>query len=158
MQIPFLIVLCFSILFYYLGGSVLGAIAVFAMAFSSNMVIAKWQSILQKRFMRFKDQRVKALTESLNNVRMLKLYSWTDIFKHMIAEKRVPELNMLKKRYILSILNISSLYFFPSILSAVVFSIYIGFGNTLSLEIAFTVMTILNLVKDPLRSLPQFIG
>ena len=65
---------------------------------------------------------------------------------------------MLRKRYNLSIVNISTLYFFPSILSAVIFSFYIGFGNTLSLDIAFTVMTILNLIKEPLRSLPQFIG
>ena len=89
---------------------------------------------------------------------MLKLYSWSDIFKHLISEKRIPELGMLRKRYNLSIVNISTLYFFPSILSAVIFSFYIGFGNTLSLDIAFTVMTILNLIKEPLRSLPQFIG
>ena len=53
---------------------------------------------------------------------------------------------------------ISTLYFFPSILSAVIFSFYIGLGNTLCLDVAFTVMTILNLIKDPLRSLPEFIG
>ena len=53
---------------------------------------------------------------------------------------------------------VSTLYFFPAILSAVIFSFYIGYGNTLSLDVAFTVMTILNLIKDPLRSLPMFIG
>ena len=53
---------------------------------------------------------------------------------------------------------ITSLYFFPSLLSAVVFATYIGMGNTLDLEIAFVVMTILNIIKDPLRSLPTFIG
>ena len=31
-------------------------------------------------------------------------------------------------------------------------------GNKLGLDAAFTVMTILNLIKDPLRSLPEFIG
>ena len=53
---------------------------------------------------------------------------------------------------------VSTLYFFPAILSAVIFSFYIGYGNTLSLDVAFTVMTILNLIKDPLRQLPMFIG
>ena len=158
LQIPFLLVFCFSILFYYLKGSFISGLTVFAMAFASNMAIGKYASVLQRRYMKFKDQRVKALTESLNNIRMLKLYSWGDIFKHLIKEKRIPELGMLRKRYNLSIINISTLYFFPSILSAVIFSFYIGFGNTLSLDIAFTVMTILNLIKEPLRSLPQFIG
>ena len=53
---------------------------------------------------------------------------------------------------------VTSLYFFPSLLSAVVFAVYIGLGNTLDLDIAFTVMTILNLIKAPLRALPMFIG
>ena len=75
------------------------------------MAIGKYASVLQKRYMKFKDARVKALTEGLNNIRMLKLYSWGDIFKHLIKEKRIPELGMLRKRYNLSIVNISTLYF-----------------------------------------------
>ena len=43
-------------------------------------------------------------------------------------------------------------------LTAVVFGFYIGFGGILRLDIAYTVITILNLVKDPLRSLPLFVG
>jgi hypothetical protein len=50
------------------------------------------------------------------------------------------------------------LYFFPQIMSATIFSVYIGTGNTLNIENAFTVMTILNLLQDPLRTLPLFIG
>ena len=53
---------------------------------------------------------------------------------------------------------ISTMYFFPAILGVVIFSFYIGFGNTLCIDVAFTVLTILNLIKDPLRSLPEFIG
>ena len=55
-------------------------------------------------------------------------------------------------------LVVVSLYFFPQILSAVVFGFYIGTGHTLRLDIAFTVITILNMIKDPLRSLPMFVG
>ena len=43
-------------------------------------------------------------------------------------------------------------------MSATIFSVYIGVGNTLNLQNAFTVMTILNLLQDPLRTLPLFIG
>jgi len=53
---------------------------------------------------------------------------------------------------------VTNLYFFPQIVSAVIFSFYIGFGGTLSLDIAFTVITILNLIKDPLRAVPLFMG
>lgn len=105
-----------------------------------------------------KDKRVKAVTECLNNIKMLKLYSWKDIFYQMIVEKRAKELEALMKRYHFGNVMVTSLYFFPSLLSAVLFSVYIALGNTLALDIAFTVMTILNIIKGPLRSLPMFIG
>ena len=43
-------------------------------------------------------------------------------------------------------------------LSAILFSVYIGLGNTLDLDIAFTVMALLNIIKAPLRAMPMFVG
>ena len=91
-------------------------------------------------------------------MKLLKLYSWKDIFANLISEKRIAELNILKKRMAYSTTVVTSLYFFPLMLSAVIFAVYIGLGNTLDLDIAFTVMTILDLIKGPLRSLPMFVG
>ena len=108
--------------------------------------------------MTFSDARVKITNESLNNIKMLKLYSWTNIFAITIGKKRTTELAELWKRFRNGQLIVVSLYFFPQILSAVVFGFYIGFGNNLSLDVAFTVITILNMIKDPLRSLPMFVG
>jgi hypothetical protein len=34
------------------------------------------------------DKRVSATTECLNNIKMIKLYSWVDIFLNSINEKR----------------------------------------------------------------------
>ena len=65
---------------------------------------------------------------------------------------------MLKKRFVYANIFITSLYFFPSILSAILFSVYIGLGNTLDLDIAFTVMALLNIIKAPLRAMPEFVG
>jgi ATP-binding cassette subfamily C (CFTR/MRP) protein 1 len=53
---------------------------------------------------------------------------------------------------------VTSLYFFPQILSATVFSVYIGTNHILDISTAFTVMTILNLLQEPLRTLPLFLG
>jgi len=89
---------------------------------------------------------------------MLKMYAWTEIFQKLISERRAAELAVLWKRFRVSQVLITNLYFFPQILSAVVFSFYIGSGHTLRLDIAFTVITILNIIKDPLRALPLFVG
>lgn len=68
---------------------------------------------LQKIIMKKKDERMKATTEALNNIKMLKLYSWIDIFLKKILDKRDEELAQLKKRYIALAFNVTSLYFFP---------------------------------------------
>lgn len=43
-------------------------------------------------------------------------------------------------------------------MSATIFAVYIGFGGELDLGTAFTVLTVLNLIKEPLRTLPLFVG
>lgn len=53
---------------------------------------------------------------------------------------------------------ITSLYFFPNILSSVVFSTYIGTGHRLDLATAFTCLVFFDIIKDPIRQLPLFIS
>jgi hypothetical protein len=78
---------------------------------------------------------------------MLKLYAWTEIFYKKIEEKRNVEMKVFWKRLNVGMISVTSLYFFPQVLSAVVFSVYIGMGNHLDLGMAYTVMTCFNLLK-----------
>ena len=56
-------------------------------------------------------------------------------------------MSVLRKRLDIAITSITSLYFFPQIISAVVFSVYIGQGHVLDLSTAYTVMIIFNNLK-----------
>jgi hypothetical protein len=94
-----------------------------------------------------KDDRMNATTEALNNIKMLKLYSWIDIFKKRIVSTRNAEISVLKKKLVMQSISIASLYFFPQMLSCVIFTSFIGTGHTLDLSTAFTVLTILNIIK-----------
>lgn len=158
LRLPVVIGICFIVLFDYLGWSFLSGIVIFIATFATNFSLSRIQARLQKEFMRRQDWRVKAIVESLSNIKVLKMYAWTHIFERLIAERRADELRVLWRRMRVSHFIVTNLYFFPQILQAVVFSFYIGFGNTLRLDIAFTVIAILNLIKDPLRALPLFVG
>ncbi len=158
MKLPVLLIICFAVLFAYLGLSFFAGIGVVFVAFVTNLCLGKIQARLQKLFMKKQDARVNTTNESLNNIKMLKLYSWTHIFSKVIENKRAEELEILWKRFKYGQVIVTSLYFFPQILSAVIFSVYIGTGHTLDISVAFTVMTILNLLQDPLRTLPMFLG
>lgn len=49
--------------------------------------------------MKKQDARVNTTSESLNNIKMLKLYSWTHIFSDVIESKRFDELSTLWSRF-----------------------------------------------------------
>jgi ABC-type multidrug transport system fused ATPase/permease subunit len=55
-------------------------------------------------------------------------------------------------------LIITSNYFFPNILSSVVFSTYIGTGHQINLATSFSVLVFFDIIKEPLRQFPLFLS
>jgi hypothetical protein len=74
---PIVIVTCFTFLFYFMGASALSGVAIFGLAFLTNIILTKISARLQEKYMGLKDERLNGITECLNNIKMLKLYSWT---------------------------------------------------------------------------------
>mmetsp|Transcript_5860 Transcript_5860/g.9456 ORF Transcript_5860/g.9456 Transcript_5860/m.9456 type:complete len:122 (-) Transcript_5860:3168-3533(-) len=108
--------------------------------------------------MKIKDKRMTATTQAISNVKQLKFYGWTDSFQEEISQRREQELVMFRKLNLIAVFVIASLYFFPQVLSSVVFSTYIGTGHYIDLSKAFTVLIFFELIKNPLRSLPMFVS
>ena len=48
--------------------------------------------------------------------------------------------------------------YFPICLQVVSFSAYIGFGYNIDLSVAYTVITIFQMIDSPIRLLPFFLG
>ena len=66
-------------------------------------------------YMAKQDGRVSLTTECLNNIKMLKLYSWTHFFENMIKDKRMEELKQLKKMFINDTFLIAGIRYFPNL-------------------------------------------
>ena len=75
-QIPFVFIVAISMSFYYFGLSFFAGAGVFCLAFLSNSFITKYMRTVQRLIMKRKDQRMKVTTEAINNMKMIKLYSW----------------------------------------------------------------------------------
>lgn len=156
--LPFTLTICFSFLFYYLKWTFFSGIAVFALSLLVNISISRCNARNQKKYMKLTDARVKVTTESLNNIKMIKLYSWINIFKGMIKEKRTQELKFQFVRMSYIMLTLGSLTFFPLFLQIVSFTAFIGTNHPMDLSLAYTIITIFNLIQSPIRMLPMFIG
>jgi ABC-type bacteriocin/lantibiotic exporter with double-glycine peptidase domain len=82
-------------LFYYLGISFFSGIGVFVVGFIVNFAIGKKLEKYYAEVMKKKDARMETTTESLNNIKMLKLYSWNDIFLKKIKDRRTDEIKSM---------------------------------------------------------------
>lgn len=156
--LPFTLIMCFILLFKYLGVSFLAGIGVFIVSLLVNISLSRWNAKQQVKYMKKQDARISVTTECLNNIKMIKLYSWVEIFRKLIAKKRGEELSMQLIRININMIIMASLYFFPIMLQVVSFTAYIGSGHVIDLSLAITIITIFNIVIQPIRNLPMFIG
>lgn len=97
-------------------------------------------------------------TECLQNIKMLKLYSWTSIFETFIKDKRKEEMYWLKKKFQLDSLSFGVMYFFPVFLQCVSITAYIGMGYEMNLSLAYSIITIFNIMIEPIIALPFMLG
>ena len=80
MQIPFIFITAFALSFYVFGYSFFAGLGVFVLAFISNFIVGRYMRTVQKKVMKSKDARMKVSTEAINNIKMIKLYSWQENF------------------------------------------------------------------------------
>ena len=156
--LPFTLTLCFGFLFYFLGISFLAGLAVFVLSLMMNVSLSRVLARFQKRYMKKQDARVSMTSETLNNIKTIKLYSWIEKFIKIIDDLRNEELSVQWWRMNILMITLGSLTFFPLALQTASFSTYIGTGNVISLPVAYTLMTIFNIINGPIRMLPMFLG
>jgi hypothetical protein len=59
----------------------MSGIGVFLLAFLSNIVIGLILEKIYQQIMAAKDKRMDPTTEAISSIKVLKLYSWTDLFQ-----------------------------------------------------------------------------
>ena len=84
MRLPILIILSYSILFYFLGWTFISGLVITVITFYVNIGLSRYAARLQRVFMKNSDARIRCTTESLNNIKTLKLFAWTHIFAKLI--------------------------------------------------------------------------
>ena len=73
-------VVCFGFLYVYLDWAFFTGFVVFLISFVVNTLIGIYLNKVQKELMDRKDERMVETNQALNNIKMLKLYSWQTLF------------------------------------------------------------------------------
>ncbi|KAL0015940.1 hypothetical protein SO802_003009 [Lithocarpus litseifolius] len=147
-----------AIVYYSVGLATVAALVVIILTVLATSPVAKLQHKYQTNLMVAQDKRLKAITEALANMKVLKLYAWEKHFKNVIQVLRKEELEwilavLIQKGYYL-ILFWSS----PILVSVATFWACYFFGISLSASNVFTFLASLRIVQEPIRMIPDVAG
>lgn len=157
-MVPFEIVVSLGILFAVVGlATIPGLILIILFILLITPLIMSMQSC-QAEFMAAQDERLRATSEILSGMKVIKLQAWEDKFKGFISRMRALEFKWLtgtqQKRNYATILY----WLMPTIVTAVVLITCILMNMTLTTTIVFTVLATFRIIQDPIRTVPDVLS
>ncbi|PVU92598.1 hypothetical protein BB561_003737 [Smittium simulii] len=110
---------------------------------------------IQSQIYTISDKRLAAIGELVSGIKAVKLFGWESQFISKITIIRNEQLKKLWNVCKLAILNWFFLSLTPILVLASVFWIYtVVLGNKISAEIAFTSLTIFNIIRSAFENIP----
>ncbi|KAL5540879.1 hypothetical protein UlMin_043271 [Ulmus minor] len=146
------------ILFRAVGLATIAALVAIVLTVLCNTPLAKLQHKFQSKLMTAQDERLRATSEALVNMKVLKLYAWEKHFKNVIENLRKVEHKWLSAVQSRKAYNTFLFWSSPVLISAATFGACYFLNIPLHASNVFTFVATLRLVQDPIRSIPDVIG
>ncbi|OWA50131.1 Canalicular multispecific organic anion transporter 2 [Hypsibius exemplaris] len=141
-----------------LGVAVFAGLAVLFFTMPLTWFLAKLNKTIQVGQMKYKDSRIRAITEVLNGIKVLKLYAWEESFEKQILAVREKELRQLQKGAQLEAVSAFNWFATPFLVSFCAFAVFVfSPDNVFTAEKAFVALSLLNILRHPLMMLPHTI-
>jgi ATP-binding cassette, subfamily C (CFTR/MRP), member 2 len=147
-----------AILYKAVGLATISSMVVIILTVACNAPLANLQHKFQTRMMEAQDERLKAMSESLANMKVLKLYAWERHFWKVIEKLRQKEYVWIRAFQLRKAYNIFLFWTTPVLVSAATFLSCYLLGVPLEPSNVFTFVATLRLVQDPVRQIPDVIG
>ncbi|CAJ1953022.1 unnamed protein product [Sphenostylis stenocarpa] len=146
------------ILYNAVGLATIAALVVIVLTVLCNTPIAKLQHKFLTELLVAEDERLKACSEALVNMKVLKLYAWEIHFKNSIESLRNVELKWLSSVLFQKAYNIILFWFSPILVYVATFVACYFLKIPLHANNLFTFVATLRLVQDPISIIPDVIG
>ncbi|KAL6140763.1 hypothetical protein ACLB2K_059057 [Fragaria x ananassa] len=150
------LVLAIVVLIWVVGvGALPGLIPLFICGLL-NVPFAKVLQKCQSQFMIAQDERLRATSEILNSMKIIKLQSWEEKFKNSVVSLREREFKWLSEGQLRKAYGTLLYWMSPTIISSVVFLGCILFKSVpLNASTIFTVLASLRSMGEPVRMIPE---
>ncbi|KAL6996353.1 ATP-binding cassette sub- C member 8 [Sarracenia purpurea var. burkii] len=121
-----------------------------------NLPYAKLLQKCQFELMKAQDQRLRSMSEILNNMKIIKLQSWEDKFKKLIESYRENEFKWLADSQFKKAYGTAIYWMSPTIVSSVIFfGCAITGSAPFDASTIFTVLAVLRSMAEPVRMIPE---
>ncbi|KAI0003794.1 ABC transporter type 1, transmembrane domain-containing protein [Russula compacta] len=137
---PFEIIIAGVFLYNLLGWSAFAGFLVLGLGWPLNSLIAKRSIRIQKGVMAARDKRMGMLNELIGAIKFIKFFAWENRWIDRVSDARAVEIKWMVKARLNSIL-------FQLLWS----------WNELTVSIAFTAISLFNMVRLPLNIIPTWI-
>ncbi|XLR29410.1 hypothetical protein HN51_049303 [Arachis hypogaea] len=152
------IVLALLILYRSVGLASIAAFVATVIVMLVNVPVGKMQQKFQKNLMDSKDARMKATSEILRNMKILKLQGWEMKFLSKINELRKTEEGWLKKSVYNSAISAFVFWIAPSFVSVVTFGTCMVMGIPLESGKILSALATFRILQGAIYNLPETIS
>ncbi|KAI4305508.1 hypothetical protein L6164_028870 [Bauhinia variegata] len=157
--LPVQVILALFILYKNLGFlPSIAAVAVTIFVMASNTPLAKLQKSLHSKIMEAKDSRIKATSETLKHIRILKMHSWETSFLRKILKLRETEKRWLQRHLYISSISVFLFWTSPTVVALVTFGVCILIKTELTAAAVLSAIATFGILTEPIYNLPQLIS
>ncbi|RZC91252.1 hypothetical protein C5167_027316 [Papaver somniferum] len=147
-----------AILFRAVGVASLAAFVVIVLSVLCNTPLAKLQHKFQSKLVIAQDKRLKAISEAILNIKVLKLYAWEMYFKSVIDKLRKEEVKFLEVTQRMKGYNTFLFWISPILVSTTTFLTCYFTGVPLYPSNVFTFLATLRVLQEPVTLTPDIIA
>ncbi|KAK8591645.1 hypothetical protein V6N13_031681 [Hibiscus sabdariffa] len=146
------------ILYKNLGLAAIAAFATTILVMLPNIPLGKMQKNFQEKLMKSKDKRMKATSEILRNMRILKLQGWETKFLSKVIGLRTVEEGWLKRFVYTDAITTFLFSVAPTFVSAATFGTCIFLGIPLESGKVLSALAMFRILQEPIYNLPDTIS
>ena len=146
------------LLFEFFNFSFFAGFGILIIFFLINFKISKLFHYYQKRMLEKKDIRMRKSTETFENIKILKLYSWEKQFMEKVLLARKDEMDAMTTRFNITTMNISLFWLCPSLVACATLGLYQYLNDKLSISTMLIGLSLFNKLQEPIRQLPNIIN
>ncbi|KFH67868.1 hypothetical protein MVEG_06599 [Podila verticillata NRRL 6337] len=162
--VPVDIAISMYLLYQLFGWSSVAGLVVVAVVVPLNAKMASFLNTFQDEKLKWMDTRIRALTEILSSIKIVKLYGWEDAFREKIEALRSKEL-LAHKRFVTIRAVLAIVFSSVTLLMALAtFSLYATIGGPggtpgkMTAEVIFVGITLFGILNRPLGRVTMMIS